>query len=169
MVDVVLACSYLVEAVQARLGDGRELGVRLRYAVEAAPLGTGGGVRNAASLTQGRLVVLNGDTLTDVNLTEMMRSHEARGARASISLTHVEDPTAFGLVETEVDGRIRRFLEKPSRDQITTDTINAGIYLLERELLDLIPAGRAASMERDSPFVASAAKELLRQLGAETK
>ena len=149
MVDVVLACSYLVEAVQARLGDGRELGVRLRYAVEAEPLGTAGGVKNAAALTAGRLVVLNGDILTDVDLAGMLASHEARGARASIYLTPVEDPTAFGLVETEADGRIRRFLEKPSREQVTTNTINAGIYLLERELLDLIPAGRAVSMERD--------------------
>lgn len=149
MVDVVLACSYLVQAVQARLGDGRELGVRLRYAVEGEPLGTAGGVKNAAALTAGRLVVLNGDVLTDVDLAGMLASHKARGARASIYLTPVEDPTAFGLVETEADGRVRRFLEKPSRDQITTNTINAGIYLLERDLLDLIPAGRAVSMERE--------------------
>ncbi len=123
--------------------------MRLRYAVEGEPLGTAGGVKNAAALTAARLVVLNGDVLTDVDLARMLASHEARGARASIYLTPVEDPTAFGLVETEADGRVRRFLEKPSRDQITTNTINAGIYLLERDLLDLIPAGRAVSMERE--------------------
>ncbi|MBI2544549.1 MAG: NDP-sugar synthase [Candidatus Rokubacteria bacterium] len=147
--EVVLACSYLLEAVQARLGDGRELGVRLRYAVEAEPLGTAGGVKNAATLAAGRLVVLNGDVLTDVDLTRMLGFHEARGARASLYLTAVEDPTAYGLVETDTDGRIRRFVEKPAREQITTNTVNAGIYLLERELLDLIPAGQVVSMERD--------------------
>ncbi len=149
MRDVVLACSYLVESLQARLGDGRELGVRLRYAVEAEPLGTAGGVKNAAALTAGRVVVLNGDILTDVDLTRMLAFHEARGARASIYLTPVEDPTAYGLVETDPDGRIRRFVEKPAREQVTTNTVNAGIYLLERELLDLIPTGRVVSMERE--------------------
>lgn len=145
----MLACSYLVESIQAQLGDGRDLGVRLRYALEAEPLGTAGGVRNAAGLTEGRLVVLNGDILTDVDLTAMLDFHEARGARASLYLTPVEDPTPYGLVETDADGRIRRFVEKPGRAEVTTNTVNAGIYLLERELLDLIPAGRAASIERE--------------------
>jgi len=138
-----------VEAVQAALGDGRALGVRLRYAVEAQPLGTAGGVRNAADLTDGRLVVLNGDVLTDVDLTAMLSCHEARRARASIYLTPVEDPTPYGLVETEASGRILRFVEKPTREEITTNTINAGVYLLDRELLDLIPRGRAVSIERE--------------------
>jgi NDP-sugar pyrophosphorylase family protein len=131
------------------LGDGRDLGVKLRYAVEAEPLGTAGGVRNAADLTDGNLMVLNGDVLTDVDLTAMLRFHEASGARASIYLTPVEDPTPYGLVETDASGRILRFLEKPEREQITTNTINAGIYLLDRKLLELIPRGQAVSMERE--------------------
>lgn len=138
-----------MEAVEAALGDGRALGVRLRYAVETEPLGTGGGVRNAADLTEGRLIVLNGDVLTDVDLTSMLSFHEARGARASIYLTPVEDPTPYGLVETDAGGQILRFLEKPKREEITVNTINAGIYLLERELLELIPRGRAVSIERE--------------------
>jgi len=147
--DVVLACSYLVESIRAVLGDGRDLGVNLRYAVEAEPLGTAGGVRNAADVTDGKLVVLNGDVLTDVDLGAMLSFHEARGARASIYLTPVEDPTPYGLVETDAGGRILRFLEKPAREQITTNTINAGIYLLDRELLELIPKAQAVSMERE--------------------
>lgn len=146
--DVVLACSFLVEPIRAQLGDGRELGVRLRYAVEEEPLGTGGGIRNAADLTEGRLVVLNGDVLTDVDLTRMLHFHAARGARVSIYLTPVQDPTAYGLVETEADGRIQRFVEKPRPDEVTTNTINAGIYLLDRELVDLIPKGEVVSAER---------------------
>ncbi len=138
-----------MEAVEAALGDGREQGVRLRYVVEAEPLGTAGAIRNAASLTDGRLVVLNGDVLTDVDLARMLHFHEARAARATIYLTPVEDPTPYGLVETDADGRIRRFVEKPGREQITANTVNAGVYLLERELLDLIPEGRAVSMERE--------------------
>jgi len=145
----VLACSYLVETIQALLGDGREAGVRLRYVIETEPLGTAGGVRNAADLTTGRLVVLNGDILTDVDLSEMLKCHEARGARATIYLTPVDNPTAYGLVETDADGRVRRFVEKPTSAQVTASTVNAGIYLLERELLELIPAGRAVSIERE--------------------
>ncbi len=149
--EITLACSYLVEAVQAVLGDGRDLGVRLRYVVEAEPLGTGGGVRNAAAPTAERLLVLNGDTLTDVDLTAMLSFHEARGARASIHLGPKEDPTPYGMVETDAGGRILRFVEKPRREEITTktNTVNTGIYLLDRELLDLIPRGRAVSIERE--------------------
>lgn len=145
----MLACSYLVESLQGQLGDGRDLGVRLRYAVEAEPLGTAGGVRNAAGLTGGRLVVLNGDVLTDVDLGAMLAFHEARGARASIYLTPVADPTPYGLVQTDSEGRILRFVEKPRREEITTNTVNAGIYILDRELLDQIPPGRPVSMERE--------------------
>lgn len=147
--DVVLACSYLVERVEAALGDGREFGVRLRYAVEPEPLGTGGGVRHATDLRAGTLVVLNGDVLTDLDLGAMARFHEARRARASLFLTPVEDPTAYGLVETDARGRVRRFVEKPRPEEATTNTINAGVYLLDAALLELIPAGRAVSIERE--------------------
>jgi mannose-1-phosphate guanylyltransferase len=94
-------------------------------------------------------VVLNGDVLTDLDLTDMIRFHRARGARATIYLTPVEDPSAYGLVDTDADGRIRGFVEKPRREQITATTINAGVYLLESGLLDLIPSGHVVSMERD--------------------
>src|SRR5262249_18008747 len=123
--------------------------VRLRDVVEPEPLGTAGGVRNAADLVDGRVVVLNGDVLTDLDLTAMLRTHVERGVKATIYLTPVENPTAYGLVELEADGRVRRFLEKPGWDEVTTDTINAGVYILESELLDLIPKGQPCSIERE--------------------
>lgn len=147
--DIVLSCSYRVEDVRAAMGTGDEAGVRLRYALEAEPLGTAGGVRNAADLAGGRLIVLNGDILTDADLGAVLRVHEAREARATICLIRVSDPTAYGLVETTADGAIRRFLEKPRPEEVTTDLVNAGIYILEADLVRRIPAGRAVSIERE--------------------
>ncbi|HEY7539406.1 MAG TPA: NDP-sugar synthase [Methylomirabilota bacterium] len=148
--DVILACSYRVDDVRAALGDAEHLGVRLRYVVEDEPLGTGGGVRNAADLVSGTLFVLNGDILTDPNLTEMRHLHESRGSRTTIYLQPVPDPRQYGLVETEPDGRLRAFREKPTADEeITTNTINAGIYLIDAQLLGRIPRDRVSSIERE--------------------
>jgi len=148
--DVILACSYRVDDVRQALGEGADLGVRLRYVIEDEPLGTGGGVRNAADLTRGTVFVLNGDVLTDADLTAMRRLHESRGSRTTIFLTPVVDPRAYGLVELDGEGRLRRFREKPGPDEpITTNTINAGIYLIDAALLARIPAGRAVSIERE--------------------
>jgi NDP-sugar pyrophosphorylase family protein len=147
--DVLLSCQYRVEDLRQALGD-EALGVRLRYVVEAEPLGTGGGVRNAADLASGLVFVLNGDVLTDVDLTAMLRFHDERRARVSIYLTRVSDPRQYGLVETAADGRIQRFREKPGPEEpLTTDTINAGIYLIDAELLHRMPARRAVSIERE--------------------
>jgi mannose-1-phosphate guanylyltransferase len=147
--EVVLACSYGVNRVREVMGDGSALGVTLDYALEPEPLGTAGAIRNAADIGDGRLVVLNGDVLTDLDLTAMIRFHEQRGGRATISLTPVEDPTRYGLVEIDPDGQILKFLEKPAREQVTIDTINAGVYILDRSLLELIRNGRVVSMERE--------------------
>jgi mannose-1-phosphate guanylyltransferase len=148
--DVILACSYRVDDVKEALGEAEHLGVRLRYVVETEPLGTGGGVRNAADLARGTVFVLNGDVLTDVDLSAMRAFHESRGSRTTIFLTRVADPRAYGLVELHADGRLTRFREKPTAEEpITTDTINAGIYLLDAALLARIPAGRAVSIERE--------------------
>jgi NDP-sugar pyrophosphorylase family protein len=148
--DVILACSYRVDDVKQALGEAEHLGVRLRYVVETEPLGTGGGVRNAADLTRGTVFVLNGDVLTDVDLTAMRRFHESRSSRTTIFLTAVEDPRAYGLVELHAGGRLARFREKPTADEpITTNTINAGIYLIDAALLARIPAGRVVSIERE--------------------
>jgi mannose-1-phosphate guanylyltransferase len=148
--DVILSCSYRVDDVEAALGDGRALGVSLRYVIEKEPLGTGGGVRNAADLTSGEVFVLNGDVLTDVDLTAMRRFHEARKSRTTIYLTPVDNPRAYGLVETDAEGRLVRFREKPGPDEaITTDMINAGVYLLDAALLRRMPADRPVSIERE--------------------
>jgi len=148
--DVVLACSYRVDDIRRALGEAEHLGVRLRYVVETEPLGTGGGIRNAADLTAGTVFVLNGDVLTDADLTAMRRFHETRRSRTTIFLQPVSDPRQYGLVETDGDGRLLRFREKPSADEVvTTNTINAGIYLMDAVLLKRIPAGRPVSIERE--------------------
>ena len=148
--DVVLACSYRVDDVRHALGDGTAYGVRLRYAVEQEARGTGGGLRNAADLTRGVVVVINGDVLTDADLTAMARFHAARSSHTTISLMRVGDPRPYGLVETGADGRIAAFREKPTTPaEITTDTVNAGIYLIDADLLGRIPSGAVASLERE--------------------
>src|SRR3984893_6022195 len=146
---VVLSCSYLVDEIRRAMGDGSQWDVTLEYAVETEPLGTAGGVRNAADLVSGLVVVLNGDILTDADLSRMLHFHPEGGSRATIFLTRVEDTSPYGLVELAGDGRVRRFIEKPSPADRTTDTINAGIYVLDAALLERIPAGRVASMERE--------------------
>jgi NDP-sugar pyrophosphorylase family protein len=147
--DVVLSVSYMVDAVRAAMGDGAAWGVRLSYVVEEEPLGTAGGVRNAVDRVAGLVLVLNGDILTDVDLGALLAFHAEREAAATIYLTRVADPTAYGLVELGERGVIRRFIEKPEPSQVTTDTVNAGVYLLERGLLARIPTGRAVSIERE--------------------
>lgn len=146
--EIVFSVAYRPERVEAVFGDGSSLGVRIRYAVEETPLGTGGAVRNALPLLDGRTVVLNGDILTDVDLAAVVARHEAAKARATILLTPVANPAAYGLVETDPAGRVLRFLEKPRPEQITTNTINAGIYVLETDSLELMAAGVNTSIER---------------------
>lgn len=146
----MLSCSYLVDEVRRTMGDGRAHGVRLRYAVETEPLGTAGGVRNAVDLVGGLVVVLNGDILADVDLSAMLRFHAERGSRATLYLTRVSDPTLYGLVELAPDGTIKAFVEKPDPGRVTTDTINAGAYALDRSVVTSIPTGRAVSIERET-------------------
>ena len=146
--EVVFSVAYRPERVEAVFGDGSALGIRIRYAVEDTPLGTGGAVRNALDMLDERTVVMNGDVLTDVDLGALVERHVAAKASASILLTPVPNPAAYGLVETDASGRVLRFREKPKPEEITTDTINAGIYVLETRVLDLIPPGVNHSIER---------------------
>jgi NDP-sugar pyrophosphorylase family protein len=136
------------ERVEAVFGDGSSFGMRILYAVEDTPLGTGGAVRNALGLLDDRTVVLNGDVLTDVDLTAVIERHRQAGASASILLTPVPNPAAYGLVETDPAGRVRRFIEKPRPEQVTTHNINAGIYVLESSALALMKPGVNISIER---------------------
>ncbi|MFN8091285.1 MAG: NDP-sugar synthase [Vicinamibacteria bacterium] len=146
--EVVFSVAYRPERVEAVFGDGSALGLRIRYAVEESPLGTGGAVRNALDLLDERTVVLNGDVLTDVDLPAIIARHEAEKAQATILLTPVPNPSAYGLVETDAEGRVRRFVEKPRPEQITTHEINAGIYVLETRVLEMMPPGVNTSIER---------------------
>ncbi len=147
--EVILSLNYQPGRIETVFGDGRALGVRLRYVVEPEPLGTGGAIKFAAGDTRGEpILVFNGDVFTAVDLPALLRLHRERRARATIVLTPVENPSAYGLVETDADGNIRAFREKPSPEEIRCDTINAGIYVLEPDTLDRIPAGTPYSIER---------------------
>jgi mannose-1-phosphate guanylyltransferase len=147
--DVVLSCGFMAAGVRAVLGDGSTYGVRLRYVEEPEPLGTGGAVKLAEPLLEERFLVLNGDVLTDLDLTAQIAEHERSRARATLALVAVEDPSAYGLVRLERDGRVREFVEKPSPEQIDTDLVNAGAYVLDRSVLATLPAGERISLERD--------------------
>jgi NDP-sugar pyrophosphorylase family protein len=146
--EVILSLNYQPRRIEEVFGDGAGTGVRIRYVVEPSPLGTGGAVRYAAQGVTGTIVVFNGDVMTSVDVAAVVGLHRERKAKATIVLTPVDNPTAYGLVETEPDGRVRRFLEKPSPDEITCDTINAGIYVLEPDTFDRIPKDVSYSIER---------------------
>jgi NDP-sugar pyrophosphorylase family protein len=146
--EVVFSVAYHPERIQSVFGDGGALGRRIRYAVEERPLGTGGAVKNAEPHLDDTTIVFNGDILTDVDLPAVVRRHREARASATLVLAPVPNPAAYGLVETDAAGRVRRFIEKPDPSQITTDTINAGIYVLEKETLSLMPPGVSHSIER---------------------
>ncbi len=146
--EVILSLNYQPRRIEDIFGDGSDAGIGIRYVVEPAPLGTGGAIRYAGESLRESVVVFNGDVLTEVDLSAVIALHRSRKARATIVLTPVENPTAYGLVETDDRGNIQRFLEKPNPDEITCDTINAGIYILEPDTFDRIPRDTPWSIER---------------------
>ena len=131
------------------LGDGSALGIRLRFVEEPDPRGTAGALKLAEPMLDERFLMLNGDVLTDIDLTEQIAQHEATGARATLALVPVADPTAYGLVILEDDRSVRDFVEKPSSDSVESNLISAGAYVLEREILELVPPDRNVSIERE--------------------
>lgn len=145
--DITLSLSYQPQKIEQLIGDGSEHGVKIKYTVEPQPMGTAGAYKFAEELIREPTVVFNGDILTDLDLERVIKEHNERGAAATLVLAPVENPSAYGLVETERDGRVRRFLEKPKPDEISVNTINAGTYVLEPRVLDLIPAGENYSFE----------------------
>jgi mannose-1-phosphate guanylyltransferase len=147
--DIVMSCGHLAAGVRNVLGDGSAYGVRLRYVEEPQPLGTGGALKFAESLLDDRFMMLNGDVLTDLDISAQLALHDMRGAQATLALTPVEDPSAYGLVRTLDDGAVTGFVEKPSPNQIDTNNISAGIYVLERSVLELLEPEQPASIERD--------------------
>jgi mannose-1-phosphate guanylyltransferase len=147
--DVVMSCGYMASGVRNVLGEGQQLGLRIRYVEEPRPLGTGGAVKFAEPLLDERFLMLNGDVLTDMDLTAQIEQHERTGARATIALIGVEDPSRYGLVRTAEDRSVEEFLEKPSSDQIDTNLINAGAYVLERDVLGSLEPDTNISIERE--------------------
>ena len=141
MDDIVVTVAYLPQVIRGYLGDGEELGVNLRYSVEETPLGTAGSVKNAGELLDDTFLVISGDALCDFDLTALVDRHRESGAVATVGLKAVDNPLEFGVVITDEDGRIERFLEKPSWGQVFSDTINTGVYVLEPEVLRSIPEG----------------------------
>ncbi len=147
--DVVMLMGYLATALREVLGDGSQYGLRIRYIEEPEPRGTGGALKFAESLLDERFLMLNGDVLSDMNLSQQIEQHERTGARGTLALVPVEDPSAFGLVRTTEDRAVTEFVEKPSPDQIDTNLISAGAYVLERDVVDLIEPDRNVSIERE--------------------
>ncbi len=148
--EITLSLSYQPDKIELMLGDGSDHGVNLRCITEPSPMGTGGAYKFAASDIRETTVVLNGDILTDLDISKVIEFHKTKQAAATLVLTPVENPSAYGLVETDADGKVLRFREKPKPeelDELTTNTINAGIYILEPEVLDLIPTGENYSFE----------------------
>ena len=150
IVDITLSLNYQPDKIEQLLGDGSDFGVNLRYLTEPSPMGTGGAYKFAEDAIRETTVVFNGDVLTDLDIFKIIGFHQQKKAEATIVLTPVENPAAYGLVESDTDGRVQRFLEKPNSEQLanlTTKNINAGIYVLEPSILDLIPTGKNTSFE----------------------
>ena len=148
--EIVLATSYLSEVFIPYFGDGSKWGMKIKYAVEKEPLGTGGAIRNAAKLldTTESVVILNGDVLSSHNLSEQIRQHEAHDADVTLHLTEVEDARAFGCVPTDSDGRVSAFLEK--MENPITNQINAGCYVFNPRVISTIPVDTVVSVERET-------------------
>lgn len=169
--EIILSLNYQPDKIQQILGDGKDYGVHIRYVTEPTPMGTAGAYKFAASEIRETTVVFNGDILTDLDVSKVIEHHHERRACASIVLTLVENPTAYGLVETGENEKVLRFREKPKPEELatlTTKNINAGIYVLEPEVLDIIPEGENYSFEyslfpellnREKPFFAFVMRE----------
>jgi len=148
--ETIVTVQFLASMVRNYFGDGEEFGMSLQYATEDIPLGTAGSVKNAeAALRDGPFLVISGDALTDIDLSDLVRSHKDNGALVTVALARVPDPLEFGIVIASQDGRIERFLEKPTWGQVFSDTVNTGIYVMEPEVLAQVPAAEAVDWSAD--------------------
>jgi len=147
--EIILSLSYQPRKISDIFGDGMKYGVTIRYTYEELPRGTAGAFKAAENLIDDTSIVLNGDVLTDTDLLDVIRYHREKKAEATIVTTRVMNPSGYGLVETNSDGRVVRFTEKPPEDEVIGDTINAGIYVLEKSMLDRIPTQGSQSFERE--------------------
>jgi mannose-1-phosphate guanylyltransferase/phosphomannomutase len=150
LTDVVVTVQFLASLVRNHFGDGEELGMNLQYANEETPLGTAGSVKNAEeALSDDTFLVISGDALTDIDLTELVQYHRDKGALVTVCLTHVPNPLEFGITIVGEDGRVERFLEKPTWGQVFSDTVNTGIYVMEPEAFDYVAAGESVDWSGD--------------------
>ncbi|HEY41781.1 MAG TPA: NDP-sugar synthase [Dehalococcoidia bacterium] len=157
--EIVLAQHHLAGPIEEHLGDGSRFGVSIAYVVEDSPRGTAGAFKNVEKHITDTFIGMNGDIFNDLDITAMLRFHREKNATATIALTPVEDPTAYGLIETDTTGLVKRFLEKPSPSEVTTNMINAGTYVLEPEVLGQIPSDVQVSIERETfPLLVSSGK-----------
>ncbi len=147
--DAVVTLQFLPTLISNYFGDGSEWGVNMRYSTEFVPLGTAGSVKNSSRYIDDTFLVISGDALTDIDLNMVVAFHRRSGAAATLTLIRAENPLEFGIVVTDADGRIERFLEKPNWGQVFSDTINTGIYVLEREVLDQVPEGQPFDFSKD--------------------
>src|SRR5207249_1149153 len=149
MTDVIVTVAFLPQAIRSYFGEGDTLGMSIGYSVEESPLGTAGSVRLAAKQLDETFLVISGDALCDVDLSALVAFHKERGAAVTIGLKSVENPLEFGIVVTDDEGRIERFLEKPSWGQVFSDTINTGIYVMEPEVLKHVPGDRPYDFSKE--------------------
>ena len=149
IMEIILSLPYQPRKITDIFGNGTQYGVTMRYAHEDLPLGTAGAFKAAENLIDDTTIVLNGDVLADIDLLDVLRFHREKKAEATIVTVRVMNPIGYGLVDTAPDGRIVSFTEKPPEGEITGNTINAGIYILERRVLDRIPAGGSKRFERE--------------------
>src|SRR5258708_714539 len=147
--DVVVTVAFLPQAIRSYFGDGEPLGLNIEYSVEENPLGTAGSVRLASDRLDDTFLVISGDALCDIDLKQLVDFHREKGAACTIGLKSVENPLEFGIVVTDEDGRVERFLEKPSWGQVFSDTINTGIYVLEPEVLNHVPTDRPYDFSKE--------------------
>ena len=147
--DVVITVAFLPQAIRSYFGDGTSIGLNLQYSVEESPLGTAGSVRLASDALDETFLVISGDALCDIDLRQIVDFHKEKGAAVTIGLKSVENPLEFGIVVTDEDGKVERFLEKPSWGQVFSDTINTGIYVLEPEVLRHIPTDRPYDFSKE--------------------
>ena len=150
--DITLSLSYQPDKIEHLLGSGAEFGVNLRYVTEPSPMGTGGAYKFASDAIRETTIVFNGDILTDFDIGKLVEFHTAKSALATITLAPVEDPSRYGLIKIDDDNRVQRFIEKPQPDELAKlniNTINAGVYVLEPQILDIIAEGASCSFEYD--------------------
>src|SRR3989475_8536870 len=147
--DAFVTLQYLATQIQDSFGDGGSVGMRLRYGVEETPLGTGGSVRQIGDALDDAIIVVSGDALTDIDLSAVIAFHRERKAAVTLTLYHVPNPLEYGVVITNEDGRITKFLEKPSWGEVFSDTINTGIYVIEPRVLERYAIGDVFDFSKD--------------------